>query len=110
MSLGALLGGLIGWMASYYIWVPLQARRVFRQQKSMQRPFELSWDATGVHAKDANGEYRHLWSDFVRWREGERLIVLSLSDAMFLMIPKRAFAEERSLEDFRTSVRSHVAS
>jgi hypothetical protein len=109
VSLGALAGGVIGGFACHYIWIPWQARRVFRQQKSLHRPFELSWDSNGLHAKDANGEYRHLWSDILRWREGERLFVLNLSDAMFLMIPKRAFPEEQSLSAFRDLVRARVA-
>ena len=109
LSLGALGGGLAGGLISHYLWIPWQARRVFRKQKSMQRPFELSWDAAGLHAKDGNGEYRHAWSDFVRWREGERLFVLSLSDAMFIMVPKRAFTEQQSLEAFRESVSSRIA-
>lgn len=110
LSLGALIGGVVGALATHYAWVPWQARHVFRQQKSMSRPFELSWDNNGLDAKDGNGEYRHQWEDFVRWREGERLFVLSLSDAMFLMVPKRAFPEEQSLRAFRDLVRSRVAS
>jgi hypothetical protein len=99
------MGGLV----THYLWIPWRARRVFRQQKTLHRTCELSWDSNGLHAKDGNGEYRHLWSDFVRWREGERLIVLNLSDAMFLMVPKRAFTEEKTLDAFRELVRSHVA-
>jgi hypothetical protein len=99
-------GGLI----MNHVWIPWHARRIFRQQKSFGRPFELSWDEGGVHAKDGNGEYRHSWVDFIRWRENERLIVLSLSDAMFLMVPKRAFAEEASLDAFRGMLQSRVAS
>ncbi len=110
MSLGALIGGVAGALATHYICIPWQARRVFRQQKSMHRPFELSWDNNGLHAKDANGEYRHLWSDIVRWREDDTLFVLNLSDALFLMVPKRAFPEEQSLQAFRNLIRSRVAS
>lgn len=110
MSLGALIGGLVGAFVTHYIFVPLRARRVFRQQIGMHRPFELSWDSSGLHAKDANGEYRYPWSDIVRWREGQTLFVLNLSDAMFLMVPKRAFPEEQSLQAFRDLVGSRVAS
>jgi len=110
LSLGALIGGLVGGLGTRYILGPWQARRIFRQQKAMHRAFELSWDSDGIHLKDGNGEYRHSWRDFMRWREDERLFVLNLSDVMFLMVPKRAFPEEQSLHVFRDALKSHVAS
>lgn len=110
VSLGALMGGVLGGLVMKYAWIPWQARRIFRQQMSLHRPFELSWDEGGVHARDGNGEYRHSWADFTRWRESERLIVLNLSDAMFLMVPKRAFSDAASREAFRGMLRSRLAS
>jgi len=98
---GGLIGGIIAGSITRYVYVPWKARRVFRQQKSFQREFTLSWDADGVHSKDANGEYSSGWSDFIRWRENERLFLLYLSDIQFYMIPKRAFSGEMEFKDFR---------
>ena len=99
--LGGLIGGIIGGSIIRYFYVPWKARRVFRQQKSFQREFALSWNTDGVHSKDANGEYSSGWSDFTRWRENERLFLLYLSDIQFYMVPKRAFNSGVELNDFR---------
>ena len=103
-----LAGSAIGGLAGHYLWLPWQARRVFRQQKSLQRPFEISWDDKGIYARDDHGEYKHFWADFMRWNEDSRLFVLSLSEVMFLMVPKRAFSDERLLNLFREQVRARV--
>ena len=98
---GGLIGGAIGGSVVRFVYVPRKARRVFRQQKSFQREFTLSWNADGVHSKDANGGYSSSWSDFTRWKESERIFLLYLSDIQFYMVPKRAFSDEVELKDFR---------
>ena len=42
VSLGAVIGGVSGGLVMTYLWIPWQARRIFRQQKSLHRPFEVS--------------------------------------------------------------------
>ena len=100
--IGGLVGGAIGGSVVRYGYIPWKAKRVFRQQKSLQRQFNLSWNADGVHVKDANGEYSSAWTDFVRWKEDDRLFLLYISDVMFYMIPKHAFPSESLLDEFRT--------
>jgi hypothetical protein len=99
--IGGLVGGTIGGSVVRYGYIPWKAKRVFRQQKSLQREFSLSWNADGAHVKDANGDYSSAWSDFVRWKENDRLFLLYLSDVMFYMIPKRAFSSQSQLGEFR---------
>jgi YcxB-like protein len=98
---GGLIGGIAGGSIVRYVYVPRKARKVFRQQKSFQREFSLSWNNDGVRSKDANGEYSTGWSDFIRWKENERLFLLYVSDIQFYMVPKRAFNGEVELRDFR---------
>ena len=99
--LGGVVGGVVAGSIVSYIYVPWKAKRVFRQQKSLQREFTLSWDADGVRTKSENGAFSSNWSDFLRWKESETLFLLYLSDIQFLMIPKRAFGDKAEIEDFR---------
>jgi hypothetical protein len=98
---GGLISGVIAGTIVRFIYVPWKTRRVYRQQKSLQREFTLSWNADGVQSKNANGEYSVSWSDFIRWKENDRLYLLYLSDIMFSMVPKRAFDSEADMDDFR---------
>jgi hypothetical protein len=102
--IGGVIGGVIGGAAVRYLYVPWKSRRVFRQQKSFQREFALSWSGEGVHVKDTNGEYSSAWSDFIRWKENDRLFLVYLSDVTFYMVPKRAFANPSEVQEFRNQL------
>ncbi len=102
--LGGLVGGAIGGSIVRYVYVPWKTKRVFRQQKSLQREFTLSWETTGVQTKSVNGEFTCNWSDFIRWKENEILFLLYLSDIQFLMVPKRAFSNMTEIDLFRSNI------
>jgi hypothetical protein len=106
--IGGLVGGAIGDSIVRYGYMPWKTKRVFRQQKSLQHEFVLSWTADGVHTKNAKGEYSSAWSDFVGWRENDRLFLLYISDIMFYMIPKRAFSSELLLGEFRAHLTKSI--
>jgi hypothetical protein len=106
--IGGVIGGAIGGSVVRYLYVPWKARRVFRQQKSLQREFELYWSDEGMRVKDTNGEYSSAWSDFVRWKEDDRLFLVYLSDIAFYMVPKRAFPASSEVQGFRNKLASGV--
>lgn len=80
--------------------LPRRARKQFAQQKNLQRPIEFSWDEQALHWASANGNGQMPWSDYVKRRQNERIVLLYLSDALFQMIPKRCFDEPAQLQDF----------
>src|SRR5690349_139514 len=75
--LATISAGLLGGFLGHYVCEPWRARRIFRQQKNLQRPYELAWDSDGLLTRNEHGQYKHHWSDFIRWREGETLFVLN---------------------------------
>ena len=99
--IGGLIGGTIAGATTRYVYIPWKARRVFRQQKSLQREYSMSWNADGIQTKNKNGENSSSWSEFIRWKENENLFLLYISDIQFYMFPKRAFTNETELNDFR---------
>jgi hypothetical protein len=109
------LCAVVGGVAAYFTqtvcnfaWIQWKGRRVFRQQRVFDLLANLSWDEGGLHTHNDNGQYRHPWSDFIRWREGKRLFVLNLSDAVFLMVPKRAFPDSTTLDAFRELMKARI--
>ena len=98
-SVAAVIVGL-GIAVSNHILIARRSRRIFAQQKSLHDEFEFSWDETGFDLSTQSARSRHDWADFRQWAEGADGIILYQSDALFNMLPKRAFSED-ALTDIR---------
>lgn len=107
-SIGGLLGGVLGTLGVRSLYVPWKARRVFRQQRSLRLPFELSWSEGGLVSRNEQGSEKTQWSDFVQWRENEQLFRLYLSDVMFHIVPKRAFPDTEAVSAFRELLQARI--
>jgi len=91
-----------------HVFLRLRARRIFRQQRSMQEPFEVSCDADGVRWESAVTTRRLPWHYYVRWAENDRYFVLHQSDWTLEIIPKRFFEGEEEICAFRTLLRERT--
>ena len=96
------------WALLRLVVIPLKVRRVFRQQRNMQVPTTHEADEDGLASANEVGTSRYRWSDFTKWKENERLIVLYLSDIMMIVLPKRSFASPAALGEFTALVAAHV--
>ena len=98
----ALAWPALGGMVVYFLWIgvilwvvlPFRVRRIFRQQKNLSRETALYWDRTGLHTRTANGTSMTPWADYVRFREGEDVILLYHSLALFQFIPRRVLSAD----------------
>jgi hypothetical protein len=98
--IGGAVGGGIAREFNRRFVLPRRSRRLFAQQKNLQRPLRFSWDEQGLAWVNESGSGRTAWSDYIKWRENERVFLLYLSDVMFQMLPKRAFADGERLRAF----------
>src|SRR5262245_4243834 len=87
-------GAWIGGAVTRFGYIPWKGRKVFRQQQALHRPFEMSWDSQVLTCQNATGESRIPWSDFIRWKENERLFLLYVSDVASQFIPKQMFPNQ----------------
>ena len=101
---GALVGAGIGHMLS----IGPKAKRVFRQQQALQRPYEVSWSDVGVTITGEGHTSTTPWADFHKSLEIGDQFILFLSDAIFFMVPKRAFADSSLMREFRESVTTRI--
>ncbi len=95
-------------LLSRWIVLPIRARRIFQQQKNLQRPYRVSWDAEGVQTSSANGNSKIPWMEFLKWRESAQLFLLYRSDVLFQMYPKRCFTPAQ-VDDFRSLAKRNIA-
>jgi hypothetical protein len=95
-------------LISRWFILPIRARRIFNQQKNLQRPYRVSWDAESVQTSSASGNSKIPWVDFLKWRESKQLFLLYRSDVLFQMYPKRCFTPEQ-IDEFRLLAKRNIA-
>jgi hypothetical protein len=81
-----------------FVWMPYQAKKVFEQQKNMQRNIEIEVLEFGLRETSKIGEVVVPWSDFHEWREDEDYLMLYLSKVMFTIIPKSGVKDNEEIE------------
>jgi hypothetical protein len=101
---GIVLGARVGQV----LWIRVQARKVFRQQQGLRRPHEVSWNDAGLTTTADDGTWTLPWADFHNSLEVEDQFILFLSDAIFVMLPKRAFRDSSQMDEFRQSVTTQI--
>lgn len=110
---GALIGGVIGGLGARFILLhlvmPRRARRIFAQQKSLHGEIDYQWDDDALTIKTERAQARMLWSDYIKWRENERLFVLYQSDIVFNLVPKRLFSDASQRDDFHRILATRIA-
>jgi hypothetical protein len=89
--------------------LPWRTRKLYRQQKSLQRPQKISWTEEHLSVQGEGFSSEAPWSDYMRWREDEKIFSLYLSDVMFRIIPKRAFSDVGPIDEFRELLRRKIA-
>ena len=100
--------GLMGAGIGHMVSIAPKAKRVFRQQRGMRRTHEITWSDKGLTVSGEDGQSTTRWTDFHNSRELDDQFILFLSDAIFLMIPKRAFPDSSLLQSFRESIASRI--
>ena len=100
----ALTGAVIG----HKVTISRRAKEVFRQQHGLRKPHELLWDERGVTIAAEDSRSSVPWADFHKYRELDDQFVLFLSDAMFFMVPKRAFPDGSLADAFRRVLQDRI--
>ena len=101
------LGGV--WLlCARFVLLPTRSRRIFRQQKNLHQPFQITWDDETMATTATSGHNTTPWQDFLKWRENTKLFLLYRSDVMFNLIPKRAFSDSEGVEDFRRLAKEKI--
>ncbi|WP_267552442.1 YcxB family protein [Rhizobium rhizogenes] len=71
------------------------ARRTFREQKTLQKPYHFSWTENGVHLWSDFGEARLQWSDFLKARQDRHCMLFYESQRLYRIVPKRVLTSDQ---------------
>ena len=78
---------------NFTVYLPWKTRRLYKQQKSLQGELSYVFNNDGVAVDSENGNWKTPWTDYVRWKKNDQLLLLYLSDCIYHMIPKRLFVD-----------------
>lgn len=114
--LNALGGGLLSLPVVFWVLNPVllrlmlpgRVRKLFLQTKAALAPFNMEWDERGVSFTSENWSQKNVWSDFLKWRENEKVFLLYINNQSFRIIPLRFFADPSQFENFATTARKNV--
>ena len=95
------VGGLLGETIQSRLLLPRQARRLFRQCAAYRQPFQYSWDEDCLSVTCESGNARRRWSDYVKYRENDRVLLLYHADNLFEMLPKAWFSGAEQMAGLR---------
>ena len=73
----------------YFYTVPRAARRLFLENKTLQRAFAIRWDGESITSDASEHRSMMRWSDFFAYRETSESIILYLSSVQYWVFPKR---------------------
>ncbi|WP_042816358.1 YcxB family protein [Xanthomonas citri] len=94
-------GGLIG-LALLHVWgLPRRIKRLHAQQASLRHTYTYAWDENGLEITWADGHLRRPWSDYMRIRENERVLLLYHNDRLVELFCPHWFADRAQYEAFR---------
>jgi hypothetical protein len=80
-----------------YLYIPYQIKKLFMQNKGGQLPFVMEIEEKTINIRNEMSNSTRLFSDYIKWKEDEKIITLYISDNMFTMIPKRFLSDEQIL-------------
>jgi hypothetical protein len=93
------------WIINFFLWqhlfMPQQTRKIFQQQKKLLQPHEYEITENGLSVTGGEDHTSYVWSHFLRWKGDENIILIYLSDAMFLMSPKKSASTAISISCVR---------
>ena len=81
------------------VWVTTSARRAYRNDPGLNRPFTIEITDFGVQTSGpaALGSFR--WADVERWAQGELLYLIYAPDGTYRVVPKRFMSDTTMLAE-----------
>jgi hypothetical protein len=97
----AVLAGI--YVAPYYT-----SKSVYKNSVSLKSPIQYSFSDDGVTQKSVTGRGEVLWTAYIKARETRDWFLLYTQKRLAHPLPKRAFANEDEIVEFREMIRRHV--
>ncbi|MFC3150759.1 YcxB family protein [Litoribrevibacter euphylliae] len=97
IGFGGAIGGLVGYFVTMFLITPFNAKRQFKENRSLRGELTISFSDEEVGFKAETGESKLSWSDIHKWKLGGGMYLLYITSNMFHMVPLRALENENEL-------------
>jgi hypothetical protein len=88
-----------------FVACPFKARRNFRQQKALSEEMALSWTDDELLLETGKSRTEMTFADLHGFKASDEIVLLYLTNALYLLVPVAAFAGQGQLEAFLRKLR-----
>jgi hypothetical protein len=112
MIVSSVIGGLIIFVfyLPFYRWINTrQARKLLKEgdNKAVLGHHELSLSPEGIFVRTQTSESKTSWSAITKVLQNDQYVFLYVSSINAFVIPKKAFANESTLQEFLDYIDTH---
>ncbi len=102
-----LLAVLVYLALRFFVIMPMSAKRIYRQQKTLHEPYEVEITEEAMRVASTYGESTVPWQTFYKYKVGRDFLLVYQSAAIFHMFPRRWFSDEQFAE-FQAILARHL--
>lgn len=95
------IGGFIGEAIQNRFFLPSKLRRLYAQIKN-RTDVTYAWDHEKLMLISPRGHAERPWSEFLKARENDEVILLYYNDALYEIVSKRWFGDQNDLDTFKS--------
>jgi len=89
-----------------FIYVPLKARRNFRQNKALSEPMTIELREDGLYFVGNFSSGLIPWAHIYKWKSNSQIALIYRTSTMFHLIPSRFFSSANDYDAFLKSLRA----
>ncbi len=80
--------------------IPWSAKKNYKQYKALAEPMTIEVRDDGLFFKRINGEGLVPWSEIVKWRQNDKLLLLYPANNVFHLVPRHFFTTQEAYAEF----------
>jgi len=103
-----LSGAILGYLTVYLWIIPYQAKKQYRELKSIQSEIQIKIDNNGFKIESTTGKSELDWGHFKKWAYNKNIIIMYITSRMFYILPRRAIDNEEQLNNILTILNNNI--
>lgn len=102
------LGVLAYLLGYFFIFIPWNARKIFRQYKAVSAPFSLEAQEEGLFFKRINAEALVPWDEILKWKRSETMLLLYPASNLYYVVAHTFFDNQSDFLEFQEELKKRV--